>query len=60
MNSPSLIQGYLGDEQANRTLFSTDGWLRTGDVGLFNLSPNNAEHLFVVDRIKDMIKVKVG
>lgn len=60
LKSPSVVPGYLDDEEANKALFSSDGWLRTGDIGLFRLSPNNAEHLFIVDRQKDMIKVKVS
>ncbi len=30
---PSLMQGYLGDEDATRTVLSDDGWLDTGDLG---------------------------
>ena len=60
LKSPTVIQGYLDDKEANQTLLSQDGWLRTGDIGLFRISPNNAEHLFIVDRVKDMIKVKVN
>lgn len=36
-----------------------DGWLRTGDVGLFRKGPEGNDHLFIVDRLKDMLKVKV-
>lgn len=60
LKSPSLIQGYLHDDQSNLDLFTQDGWLRTGDVGLFRVSPAGVEHLFVVDRTKDLIKVKVS
>lgn len=60
MRSPSVIQGYLHDIASNEELLTADGWLRSGDVGLFRTSPKGIEHLFVVDRIKDMIKVKVS
>lgn len=32
--------------------------MRTGDEGLFRKGPNGHEHLFIVDRIKELIKVK--
>ena len=59
LSSPSIMQGYLGDDDANAEAFESEGWLRTGDVGMFKISPNGTEHLFIVDRWKDMIKVKV-
>lgn len=45
-----VFQGYWQRPTETESAF-TDGWFRTGDVGLFD-----ADHLlFVVDRIKDMI-----
>lgn len=58
--SPNLFIGYLGDEEATKNAFDTEGWLRTGDVGLMRVGPNGTEHLFIKDRLKDMIKVKVS
>jgi acyl-CoA synthetase (AMP-forming)/AMP-acid ligase II len=55
----NLFIGYLGNEEATKKTFDADGWMRTGDVGMVRVSPNGNEHLFIVDRIKDMIKVKV-
>ncbi|CAM1508755.1 Fc.00g056030.m01.CDS01 [Cosmosporella sp. VM-42] len=58
--SPSGLRGYV-DHASEALLPATDDedfWWPTGDVGLFRLSPNGEEHLFVVDRIRDMIKVK--
>ena len=60
LRSPSNIYGYLHDKASNEEIFAGDGWLRTGDVGIFRLSPKGVEHLFVVDRVKDLIKVKVS
>ncbi|KAH6632038.1 hypothetical protein F5144DRAFT_592886 [Chaetomium tenue] len=58
LSSPNLFRGYLGNEEATKESFDEGGWLRTGDVGMFKKSPNGAEHLFILDRIKEMIKVK--
>lgn len=57
--SPSLVLGYLGDDEATKSTFDANGWLRTGDIGVMRVSPKQTEHLFILDRIKDMIKVKV-
>lgn len=57
--SDNLFIGYLGDEEATKNSFDSEGWMQTGDVGMVRLSPSGTEHLFIVDRIKDMIKVKV-
>lgn len=57
LKSPSIISGYVGAEDPD--LFTADGWLRTGDVGVFRTSPKGHQHLFVIDRLKDMLKVKV-
>jgi long-subunit acyl-CoA synthetase (AMP-forming) len=50
----------MGDAEATRNAFDADGWLYTGDVGVMRLGPNGTEHLFILDRLKDMIKVKVS
>lgn len=57
--SDNLFAGYFGDEESADNSFDSTGWMRTGDVGMMRLSPSGTEHLFIVDRIKDMIKVKV-
>ncbi|KAH6855930.1 hypothetical protein B0I37DRAFT_366142 [Chaetomium sp. MPI-CAGE-AT-0009] len=58
ISSPNLFTGYLGNAEATKDSFDERGWLRTGDIGMFKKSPNGAEHLFILDRIKEMIKVK--
>jgi long-subunit acyl-CoA synthetase (AMP-forming) len=63
--SPSVVLGYLNNDKANKETFldDTDGkgrWMRTGDEAVFRKSPAGNEHLFIVDRIKELIKVKVG
>ncbi|KAM3067693.1 hypothetical protein ACMFMG_011433 [Clarireedia jacksonii] len=57
LRSPSIMLGYLGDEEANKRTFDPEGWLRTGDVATFKKDLNGIEHLFIVDRKKDIMKV---
>jgi fatty-acyl-CoA synthase len=33
IRGPSVMAGYLGDDEAARGAFTGDGWLRTGDLG---------------------------
>ena len=58
VRSPSVVLGYLNNEAANRETFQ-NGWLRTGDEVVINKSPKGNEHVWVMDRIKELIKVKV-
>ncbi|XP_035781232.1 luciferin 4-monooxygenase-like [Anopheles albimanus] len=44
--------GYYGDPGATRATISTDGWIRTGDIGYFD----DAGQLYIIDRRKDIIK----
>jgi long-subunit acyl-CoA synthetase (AMP-forming) len=65
LRSPSVTNlGYLNNEKATCETFGKggDGWLRTGDEAMFLKNPegDGHEHLFIVDRIKELIKVKVN
>jgi len=52
--SPSLFAGYLDDPEATRNAFTSDGWLRTGDLACMD----DRGYLSFVDRKKDMIKTR--
>ncbi|KAI9828290.1 MAG: hypothetical protein M1819_006628 [Sarea resinae] len=57
VKAPNVVLGYYENEKATRETFQ-DGWLRTGDEVLIRKSPQGNEHIFVIDRIKELIKVK--
>ncbi|GKT42464.1 acyl-CoA ligase easD [Colletotrichum spaethianum] len=61
VQSPSVVLGYLHNERANAETFvwHDDGrWIRTGDEVLVRKAASGNEHLVIVDRIKELIKVK--
>ena len=64
VKSPAVVLGYLGNEKATKETFvdlPQGRFLRTGDKGEFRLAPNSGNaHLWIVDRIKELIKVKVS
>ncbi|KAL5884429.1 hypothetical protein ACKVWC_003398 [Pyricularia oryzae] len=61
VQSPSVVLGYLDNEQATAETFVHDNdgrWVKTGDKAYITTSPQGNEHIFIVDRIKELIKVK--
>lgn len=59
LRSPSIMKGYFSDDAANLSTFGEDGWLRTGDIAIFRKGPKGDDHLSIIDRKKDIMKVKV-
>nr|QIW91880.1 Ligase [Phialomyces arenicola] len=58
LRSPSIMKGYLGESAVDSLAFDSDGWLITGDVACIKKNTDGVEHLFIVDRKKDIMKVK--
>jgi len=54
VRGPNVTSGYHGNRQATKETFTSDGWLKTGDIGV----QDNEGFLFIRDRKKDMIIVK--
>ena len=54
IRGPHVMKGYLNAPEATEKVLEPDGFLHTGDLGRFD---DNGE-LFVVDRIKELIKYK--
>jgi acyl-CoA synthetase (AMP-forming)/AMP-acid ligase II/acyl carrier protein len=52
MTGDNVTRGYFDNPEANATAFSKDGWLRTGDLGLFHQG-----ELFISGRAKEIIFV---
>ncbi|MFC9664056.1 class I adenylate-forming enzyme family protein [Nocardia sp. NPDC127606] len=51
VRGPIVTMGYYNNPDATAESIDADGWLRTGDVAI----QDGTGHLFVVDRLKDMI-----
>lgn len=59
VKGPANTLGYLNNPKATKETF-VDGYLRTGDEAVVRKHPKSGhEHIFIVDRLKELIKVKV-
>ncbi len=53
VRGPNVFQGYWNDPAATAAALTPDGWLRTGDVGIWD----DDGLLHLVDRLKDLVIV---
>lgn len=54
IRGPQVMKGYLGRPEDTDAMIDSDGWVHTGDVGRVDADG----WLFVVDRVKELIKYK--
>ncbi len=52
IRGPNVMKGYLNRSDADADTLLADGWMRTGDIALFD--PDG--HMYIVDRVKELIK----
>ncbi|MCI3226322.1 4-coumarate--CoA ligase family protein [Streptomyces sp. NP-1717] len=54
IRGPQVMKGYLGRPEETAHMIDADGWVHTGDIGRVDADG----WLFVVDRVKELIKYK--
>ncbi|KAJ6713024.1 4-COUMARATE--COA LIGASE-LIKE 1 [Salix purpurea] len=54
VRSQCVMQGYFNNKEETARTIDADGWLHTGDIGYID----NDGDIFIVDRIKELIKYK--
>ncbi|KAI8938201.1 hypothetical protein NX059_005862 [Plenodomus lindquistii] len=57
VKSPAVVLGYLNNDKANAETF-IDGYMHTGDEAVIRKAASGIEHVFITDRIKELIKVQ--
>ena len=56
VKGPFVMMGYYKNEEATKAVFTSDGWLKTGDMGIMDAK----ENIFIKGRCKNMILTASG
>jgi long-chain acyl-CoA synthetase len=56
VKGPFVMMGYYKNEEATKAVFTGDGWLKTGDMGIID----RKENVFIKGRCKNMILTSSG
>jgi long-chain acyl-CoA synthetase len=56
VRGPGIFNGYYKNKKATSEALTTDGWLRTGDIGLWQMNGQ----LAIIDRKKNLLKLSQG
>ena len=56
VKGPFVMMGYYKNEEATKAVFTGDGWLKTGDMGILDYK----ENVFIKGRCKNMILTSSG
>lgn len=54
IKGPQVMMGYMDEPEKTAECLSSTGWLRTGDIAMFD----EDGYCFITDRIKELIKVR--
>ena len=54
IRGPQVMKGYLNNPSATEDMIDDENWLHSGDIG----KADNDGYLYVVDRVKELIKYK--
>lgn len=60
VSGDNVVLGYLNNQKANDETFIVEGgerWLKTGDEAVVKRSPKGNQHVFIIDRLKELIKI---
>lgn len=54
VRGPTVMKGFLNNQDATDQMIDDSGWLHTGDIGYYD----EDQHFFIVDSLKNVIKFK--